>query len=249
MSIIWTGLFVIFFLLFGSIYLGILWIYGKFNKKAADLATLRFVQWAFRCVMAMSGVKLKVYGKENIPEDEAVLYVANHRGIFDVVTTYTLCPGVTGYIAKDNVEKIPFLSWYMKRLYCLFLDREDIKKGLKTIITAIDQVKNGISIFIFPEGTRNTDVEHPNSLLTFKEGSFKIAEKTGCKIVPMAITGSEAILENHVPWLHRGKITVVYGKPIVMAELEKKDQRCIGAYCQKYVQELLNEAVQRNGEV
>lgn len=97
------------------------------------------------------GVHLTVEGKEHVPTDQAVLYIGNHRSIFDIVITYAQCPNLTGYISKDGVNKVPLLGIWMRRLYCLFLDRKDLKQGLKTILTAIDQVKSGISICIFPE--------------------------------------------------------------------------------------------------
>ena len=78
----------------------------------------------------------------------------------------------------------------MKNLHCLFLDRKDIKQGLKTILEGIEKVKSGISICIFPEGTRN---KVNDTFLPFHEGSFKIAEKSGCPIIPMSIYNSAAI--------------------------------------------------------
>ena len=232
-------IFVFFYLIFGFVFLGIEWIIAKINKRHADLVTLRFVQWAFRCVMFISGVKMEVKGHENVPEDEAVLYIGNHRGIFDIVTTYSLCPNLTGYIAKQSVGKIPILGLFMRRVYCLFMDRNDIKQSLKTILQAIEQVKSGISICIFPEGTRNKDAKHPESVLRFKEGSLKIAQKTGCKIIPMAIIGTDDIFENHFPWIHKKKVTIVYGEPIVIADLDVENKKHLGAYCQHVVENML----------
>ena len=177
MRTILVVLYVFLFLLLGLPVLGIEWIISKFNKQAADISQLRIVQWGFRCVSFLSGIKLTVKGEENVPTDQPVLYIGNHRSFFDIVVTYARCPGLTGYISKDGVNKVPILGLWMRRLYCLFLDRKDLKQGLKVILTAIDQVKSGISICIFPEGTRNKDAEHPDTLLPFKEGSFKIAQK------------------------------------------------------------------------
>lgn len=109
----------------------------------------------------------------------------------------------------------------MRRLYCLFLDRKDLKQGLKTILTAIDQVKSGISICIFPEGTRNRDREDATMLLPFKDGSFKIAQKTGCPIIPMALTGTADILKSF-PWLHRAEVKLTYGEPIILPNFPRK---------------------------
>ena len=92
---------------------------------------------------------------------------------------------------RKRWKKVPLLSTWMRFVYCLFLDRENPKEGLKTILQAIDYVKNGISICIFPEGTRNKGEEL--SLLPFKEGAFKIATKTGCPIVPISMNNTAEI--------------------------------------------------------
>ena len=131
------------------------WIIGKFNPMAKEISSLRIVQAVFRFILWVAGVKLTVIGEENVPTDVPVLYIGNHRSFFDVPLTYPRCPIRTGYIAKKEMEKVPLLSTWMKRLHCLFLDRNDLKQGLKTILTAIEKVKSGISICIFPEGTRN----------------------------------------------------------------------------------------------
>ena len=154
-------LYVFLFLVLGLPVLGVEWIIAKFNRRAADVSQLRIVQWGFRCVSFLSGIKLTVKGEENVPKDQAVLYIGNHRSFFDIVVTYARCPRLTGYIAKDGINKVPILGLWMKRLYCLFLDRKDLKQGLKVILTAIDQIKSGISMCIFPEGTRNRNADDP----------------------------------------------------------------------------------------
>lgn len=239
MRTIITVLYIFLFLILGLPVLGIEWIISKFNKAHADMVQLRIVQWGLKCVAFISGVKLTVIGEENVPMDEPVLYIGNHRSFFDVVVTYARCPGLTGYIAKDGVNKVPIFRIWMKRLHCIFLKRDDMKEGLKVILKAIEYVKSGISICIFPEGTRNKDRDNPTSLLPFKEGSFKIASKTGCKIVPMALIGTADILENHFPWIHSTDIKLIYGEPIDVSALDKDQQKHVGAYCQTVVEELI----------
>ena len=239
MRTIITVLYILLFLILGLPVLGIEWIISKFNNAHADMVQLRIVQWGLKCVAFISGVKLTVIGEENVPKDEPVLYIGNHRSFFDVVVTYARCPGLTGYIAKDGVNKVPIFRIWMKRLHCIFLKRDDMKEGLKVILKAIEYVKSGISICIFPEGTRNKDRDNPISLLPFKEGSFKIASKTGCKIVPMALIGTADILENHFPWIHSTDIKLIYGEPIDVSALDKDQQKHVGAYCQTVVEELI----------
>lgn len=231
-------LFAVLFLIFGIPILGIEWIIGKFNPHAADLSQLRMVQWAFRVILFICGTKLTVIGEENVPKDEPVLYIGNHKSYFDIIITYARCPRLTGYVAKNNMEKVPLLSAWMKRLHCLFINREDVKEALKTILTGIDNIKNGISMCIFPEGTRNKTDE---LMLPFKEGSFKMAEKTGCAIIPMAINNSAEILENHFPKVKKTHVVLEYGKPIYPNELDKETKRRLGAHCREIIAEMLEK--------
>ena len=119
------------YLILGIPVLLIEWVIGKFNPRAKDYSCLRLVQAAFKLIMFAAGTKLTVIGEENVPKDQAVLYVGNHRSYFDVIMTYARCPRLTGYIAKVEMLRYPLLRDWMKALYCLFLDRDDIKAGLK----------------------------------------------------------------------------------------------------------------------
>ena len=174
----------------------VLFIMHKFNDEKARKASLAIVSWAFNVILFIGGIKRIVIGEDNVPKDEAVLYVSNHRSIFDIVVTYPRVPGRTGYIAKQESMKLPVISFWMVYLDCLFLDRSDIRKGLEMVLTAIDKVKNGISIFIYPEGTRNK-TDQP--LGEFHKGSFKIAQKSGCPIVPVVVNHTRDCFENHMP--------------------------------------------------
>lgn len=220
------------------------WIVGKFNKRAKDISSLRIIQSVFRLILKITGAKITVIGHENLPKDQAVLYIGNHRSFFDILLTYVLCPGLTGYVAKKEMEPIPLLSLWMKYLHCLFLDRTDIKAGLKTILTAIEKVKSGISICIFPEGTRNKGNDELE-MLPFHDGSFKIATKSGCPIVPIAISNSAEIFEAHFPKITPCKVVVEYCAPVYPEQLSKEDKKRIGAY----TQEIILETLKKNKEL
>lgn len=234
------ALFLIVFFIFSIPLYLIEWLIGKVNPHARDISSLRIVQGAFKIILFLSGCKLTVIGEEHVPKDETVLYIGNHRSFFDVVITYAHCPGLTGYLAKKEIEKVPFLSTWMRYLYCLFLDRKDIKQGLKTILTAIDHVKQGISIFIFPEGTRSTGADQAE-LLPFHEGSFKVATKTDCLIVPVALTNTSQILEDHFPFIKSTQVTLEYGKPFRPSELSKEDRKVIGSYTRDIIQKMVQK--------
>ena len=202
------------------------WLIGKVNKKAKDYSSLRIVQWGMRVILACSGVQITVKGKENIPE-EAALFVGNVQ-----------CERLTGFVSKDSMEKIPSLRVWMRYLYCVFLNRESPREGLKTILKAIEHIEQGVSMVIFPEGTRNSGEEL--SMLPFKEGALKIATKTGCPIVPVSINNSAEMFENHVPKLKKTHVIIEYGTPIDPKELSKEEVKNLGAKCQEIIQETIN---------
>lgn len=232
--IILVASFVILFLILSIPLLIAEWIIGKFNMNLKNKSSLAIVNWAFRVCLFFAGTTVIVRGEENVPKEEPVLYIGNHRSYFDILITYVRVPRPTGYIAKKEMLKWPLLVNWMKNLHCLFLDRNDVKQGLKIILTAIEKVKSGISICIFPEGTRNK-VNH--TFMEFHEGSFKIASKTGCPIVPMTIYNSADIFEDHLPKIKKTKVILNYGKPIYVKELSKEDQKKIGAYTKNKIME------------
>lgn len=216
------------------------WIIGFFNPELKSKSSLSIVGWAFKVVVAITGSKVTVKGRENIPDDEAVLYIGNHNGYMDIVISYPLVKGPTGYISKDILGKVPLLYTWMKFLHCKFLKQKDPRSGLVAINDAIEDIKKGISCCIFPEGTRNKSGDEL-CMNPFHEGSFRIATKTGCKIVPFAMTGTADIFENHFPKVTRSDVTVLYGKPIDPANIPAEYGKKIGAYTQSVVYDLLCE--------
>ncbi len=231
--LIFVVLFLILFLILSLPVMLVEWIIGKVNPNLRDYSSLRIVQWAFKVILLLAGVDITVIGEEHIP-DEPVLYIGNHRSFFDVPITYSRCRRLTGFVSKKELEKVPLLSNWMRFLYCLFLDRDNVRSGLKTILTAIEQVKNGISIFIFPEGTRNKGEEL--SVLPFHDGSFKIAEKTGCPVIPVSINNSVQIFEAHFPIIRKTHVVLEYGEPIYPNTLDKEAKKQLGTYCHDLIE-------------
>ncbi len=234
-----AGLWVLGFLTFGSFWF--LKIKGMPDGLEKDMFALRLVQKQFLMVLRLSRVDVSVEGKENLPKDgEAVLYVANHRSFFDTVIGYTLVDHPTGFIAKTEIEKVVTLKMWMKLLHCLFLDRENLRQNLKVILEAIAKVKKGISIWIFPEGTRSKG-EDQKDMLPFKEGSFKIAQKTGCKIIPIAFLRTRDVLEAHFPCIHPTRVKVKIGEPILISELPEEDAGRIGELTRERIIHYIDE--------
>ncbi len=186
-------------------FIGSLMINNKYLKKAdkmledgktseyEEFVTNKVSGWAMNR-MKDSGAKVNVYGIENLPKEGSMLFVSNHQSNFDILLLLSYLPIPKGFVAKVELEKFPFVSQWMKRIHCLFMDRSDMKQSAQIIIDGIKQLKNGINMVIFPEGTRSKTGE----LGEFKAGSFKLGLKSKRPIVPITIDGTRNIMEaNH----------------------------------------------------
>jgi len=215
----------------------ILKLIETFAPKAGSRASQWVVKHAFRMVLFIAGGKMTVLGLENIPKDRPVLFTSNHRSYVDVVMGYATLPVLTGFVAKKEISKFPGLNWWMTAVNCLFIDRDNMKQSLKIILAAIEKVKAGYSMFIMPEGTRN----HSDELLPFKEGSFKIADKSGCPVIPVAISNADAIYELHKPWVKSAPVVIHYGKPIFMEDLSKEERKTLAPRVMSEISAMLEE--------
>ena len=238
---IYTIISILYLLLFSILSLimyPLCWIVRKCNQKRGDYMALRYVQWGLRSVRHTTGLKLSVHGLSNIPKDKAVLFVGNHRSIFDTVVSYGLLPRLTGYIGKEELSHIPVVSPWMRKLYCLFLPRDDLKKSLEIILTAADQLKNGISMTIFPEGTRNKTEDY---LLPFKAGAFKPAERARVPVVPMVFSYDGPVLEQSFPRLKKVRVVFSVGEPVETASYTRDDWKALPETLSERMETLLRE--------
>ena len=192
-------------------------------------------------IWLLAGGRATVLGLENIPADHPVLFVGNHRSIFDIILAGSLIKYPVGFVAKKELQGTP-ITLIMEEIHCLFLDREDPRQGLKTILTAIDYVKSGISMFIFPEGTR-CKVE--GTFLPFHAGSFKIATKAKVPIVPVTIVGMGDVFEDHYPRLKWAPVVIEFGKPIETADMDRNAQKDLP----DKVKALMEETYKKNSEL
>ncbi len=200
-------------------------IVGLFSKKVRAKSSQAIISFGFKGVLFLAGTDITVKGLEKIPASEPVLFIPNHRSIFDIVILYPLLKKKqTAFVAKKELKKVPLFSSWMSLMNCKFLDRKNPKAGLKTILECAELVKNGVSIAIFPEGTRNKTDE---PLLPFHDGSLHIAKKTGCTIVPVAINNTEKIFEAQLPKVRKAKVCMEFCDPIVTKDYSKEDFKAL----------------------
>lgn len=234
-----TALLILFYLLISIPLMFIFWLLEEFTPKA-KLWYQCIGQVALKTLCFTSGIKLTVIGKEKIPKDTAVLFVGNHQSYFDVIIGYTLMIRQTGFVAKDSLKKIPVLSWNMRYLNCLFIDRSNMRQGVRTIMQAAELAKNGTSIFIFPEGTRNKSGDETN-LAPFHDGSFKVSQRGKVPIVPVTFNNTESIFEKHIPKIISSKVVVEFGDPVNWEDMDKQTQKRVGEHFRQIILDTLEK--------
>jgi len=140
--------------------------------------------WA-RSMCAAGGAKLVVHHPERILADRGVVYASNHVSWFDVFAIASVLPHYT-FIAKAELRKIPLFGWGAESAGVVFLARENRKAAFESYHDAAEQVRNGKSVVVFPEGTRGRDY----ALRPFKKGPFVLAIAAGAPVVPVVVHGA-----------------------------------------------------------
>ncbi len=196
-------------------------IVGLVSKKSLRKMIQPFARGAIHVLCVLIGCRITCEGAEELP-NEPMLFTANHRSYFDPVIVYHSLPAdhELGFIAKIGLKKVPLLSWWMSMMGCQFINRKVPKEGLQCVQKCIAEVKDGYSIFIMPEGTRN----YEEDMVEFLPGSLKVAERTNVPVVPVAIWKTDELYESNNHRFTHGKIQIRYGKPIPIAEMSREER-------------------------
>ena len=175
-------------------------------------------------VLCIGGISLKVRGLENIDPAEQYIFMVNHQSNIDIpVLVQGLAKFQLRWIAKKELLRVPLFGWAMWATKHITVDRSDPLDAVKSLKRAQQQMAAGISIVIFPEGTRSRD----GKLSRFKKGGFLLALQTGKNIVPITINGSRAILPSGAWRLHSGQIELIVEKPILIANYRAGNLRLV----------------------
>lgn len=160
-----------------------------FPKKNRNMVAGKVVKGWARALLFVVGVKVRILG-EPISQ-EPTLYVGNHISLFDVVATMAYLPIPCAYMSKIENKRVPIMWWWMNLIGCVFIDRDNIRQQVKELRTVQDNLANGTSYMIYPEGTRC----RVHAILPFKAGSFRPAIKTGSPVQPIGFSGFNKVMK------------------------------------------------------
>ena len=205
----WRALF--FFVFFAPLTLGcsIVAIIGTLFDATGAFAhgCARF--WS-RVSLTLAGVNLTVSGLDRVPREGPVIFMGNHQGNFDILALTLAIPRRFSWLAKEELFRIPLFGGAMQRAGYIPLDRSDGRRALKSIEAAAGRIREGVSVVVFPEGTRT----HDGSLLPFKKGGVILASRAAVPVVPFTINGSMAINPRNRFELYKGTISITFAEPV-----------------------------------
>lgn len=218
----------------GLPYFLVLTLFKLINHDKAVALAYQYNRLTAWLMFFCSGATFEVEGLEHISEPDACLYVGNHRSMLDITLMLKYIKEPAVFMGKESVSKWPVIAWWMRLQDTIFVDRNSPREGMKAVKRAIEYLKAGRSIILFPEGTRSKTAD----MLPFKKGSVRMAQKAGVPIVPIAIKGTDDVFENNGFNLKAGLIQCKVGKPIDLNDVELKDDQTYSEYIRSVIQDM-----------
>lgn len=164
-----------------------------------------------RLGLRAAGIRIVIHGMEHIPSGTPCIFMANHVSNLDPPVLLPLIPGHTSVLLKSSLMRIPILGTAMRMGKFVPVERGSTREAARrSVNAAAEAVRSGLHLVVFPEGTRSRD----GHLAALKKGPFFLAEQTGAPIVPVAIAGTERLLQKGSAAIRPGVVTLTYLPPI-----------------------------------
>ncbi|MGD8264441.1 MAG: lysophospholipid acyltransferase family protein [Desulfobacterales bacterium] len=191
-------------LFFGIIAMGI-----SFFTRTGNPVHLVARLWA-RSILFVSRIKVTVNGLSNVDPSKSFIYMSNHQSNFDIPVLLAYIPGQFRWLAKAELFKIPIFGHGMRGAGYISIDRFNRDSAFQSIDQAAKKIKGGVSVMIFPEGTRSKD----GRIRPFKKGGFIMALNSGVPIVPVIVRGTWPIMSKDSLRINRGNVYLDIKQPI-----------------------------------
>ncbi len=204
-------------LVLGSLVM-ITYLFDRSGRTGHGVARL----WA-KVIVWASGVKVKFEGLEHVRGEGPYLFMSNHQGAYDIFALEGHLPFHFKWLAKKELFYIPVLGWAMAAAGYISIDREGTRKTVEAMNEAARKIQEGMSVVVFPEGSRSPD----GSIQPFKKGGFTLAIKSKVPIIPMSITGSREIMPKGKLAASPGEIRIRIDHPIETQNYSLKDRKIL----------------------
>ncbi len=220
-----------------------------------SLVTLPFApggaifQWAAKSWAAISlwvcGVKVEIFGRERISYNGTYLFASNHASTVDILAfLYSSPTRCHRMIAKKGLFRIPIFGWTLAAVGFIPLERRNRESARQCSKKALERMRTGTSVVVYPEGTRSRD----GVLLPFKTGSFLMAIRAGIPVVPVTVTGSHRVQPKGRFFVRPGTVKLIFDDPISTEGLTEAERLPLAHRAQVVVARHLAEAGQISPE-
>jgi 1-acyl-sn-glycerol-3-phosphate acyltransferase len=172
-------------------------------------------------LLRTNGVRLRPQGLQHPEKRKAYIFIANHNSILDIPGIISAFPFPVRFIAKKSLIWFPIFGWFLSLSGHVLIDRENAKSALLSLKKAVALLKKGVSIVVFPEGTRSPD----GQVKDFKGGAFLLALQSKASLVPVSISGTYSMLPRTGWCFWPGIINLIIGKPISTHNLSLHEAR------------------------
>lgn len=190
-----------------------------------------------RIALLANRVKVKVEGLEKIRGEGPFIFMSNHQGSYDIFALLGYLPFHFKWLAKKELFSIPFFGWAMSAAGYISLDRQGSRETVEAMNQAAQRIREGMSVVIFPEGSRSPD----GLIQPFKKGGFSLAMKSKVPIIPISIAGSREIMPKDRLTASAGEIRIRVGDPIETEAYSIKDRNVL--------MERVSETIKKNFEL
>ncbi len=191
--------------------------------------------WA-RGILFASRIKVTVNGLANIDPTQSYVYMSNHQSNFDIPVLLACLPVQFRWLAKAELFKIPIFGRAMRGAGYVKIDRFNQQSAFESINEAAAKMKDGVSVMIFPEGTRSRD----GKIRSFKKGGFVMAVDAGVPIAPIVLKGTRAIMEKSSLRINTGEVSLNIETPIATTDYTRENKNDLIEFVRAVIREGLN---------
>jgi 1-acyl-sn-glycerol-3-phosphate acyltransferase len=178
-----------------------------------------------RMILGTIGAQVTVEGLEKIDTSRAHVYVVNHLSALDIPVLYVHLPFQFRILAKRELFRYPFMGWHLRRSGQIPVDQENPKKSIRSLNRAVEAIRNGMPLVVFPEGGRSEN----GQLQPFMGGAFFAAIRAQVDVLPMAVIGTYEMLKMNTWHIKPRPLRVLVGEPIPTAGMSVRDTESLAA--------------------
>lgn len=230
-------------LAFATLFFGFIAIVGSLLHVRGRLYFWATQQWS-RAVLWASAVPVVTHGLDRIDWRCPQVLVSNHVSFYDVFALAAILPAPYAFVAKKELERIPFFGMAWKAAGHISVDRSDRAAAIQSLRRAGESIREQRStVIIFPEGTRSPT----GRLLPFKKGAFMLAMEAGVPVVPVIVRGSAEIQRPGSFYVHPGVIQVDFGEPLDPADYKEGGAESLTSAVRARMEAMLEAGVAESG--